>query len=405
MLTRIAWRNIWRNRVRSLILLSSIALGVWAGIFMLSFSWGMSIQYVQMAIKGQISHIQLHHPEFKEEKKIDFAIPQASAIVDRIEAMEGVQAACGRTITSGMISSPVAGAPANISGVNPEQELAVTMMNDNIIEGDYFSTDRKNQILISEKLANKLKVKLNHKIVLTLQDVDGNITAGAFRITGIYKTRNSTTDELNVFVKSSDLSPLLGLNEGELHEIAVLLKEHVELAPVYNQLKSDFPTLRVEDWRILAPELRLIVDSFKQNMYVFMSIILLALTFGIINTMLMAVLERVHELGVLMAIGMNKLSVFLMIMLETLYLAVIGGACGLILSYITIHLLGKTGIDLSAFSRGLESYGMDTLVYPALQNNQYLEIFIMIFVAAILSAVYPAYKALKLNPVQAIRKI
>ncbi len=405
MLARIAWRNIWRNRVRSLILLSSITLGVWAGIFMLSFSWGMSIQYVNMAIKGQISHIQLHHPEFKAEKKIDFAIPQASVVVDRIIEMEGVQAASGRTITSGMISSPVAGAPASILGVNPEQELAVTMMNDNVVEGDYFPAGRKNQILISEKLANKLKVKLNHKIVLTLQDVDGNITAGAFRITGIYKTRNSTTDELNVFVKSSDLSPLLGLNEGELHEIAVLLKEHVELAPVYYQLKSDFPTLLVEDWRTLAPELRLVVDSFKQNMYIFMSIILLALTFGIINTMLMAVLERVHELGVLMAIGMNKLSVFLMIMLETVYLAVIGGICGLILSYFTIQLLGKTGIDLSAFSRGLESYGMNTLVYPALQNNQYLEIFIMIFVAALLSAIYPAYKALKLNPVQAIRKI
>ena len=405
MLTRIAWRNIWRNRVRSLILLSSIALGVWAGIFMLSFSWGMSIQYVEMAIKGQISHIQLHHPEFKEEKKIDFAIPHASSLVEHINAIEGVQAACGRTITSGMISSPVAGAPANVFGILPDQEMAVTMMNDYVVEGDYFTPERKNQILVSEKLANKLKVKLNHKIVLTLQDVDGNITAGAFRITGIYKTRNSTTDELNVFVKSSDLSPLLGLNIGELHEIAVLLKEHVALSQVYNQLKSDYPTLLVEDWRTLAPELRLVVDSFKQNMFIFMSIILLALTFGIINTMLMAVLERVHELGVLMAIGMNKLSVFVMIMLETLYLAVIGGVCGLILSYITIHLLGKTGIDLSAFSRGLESYGMDTLIYPALQNKQYLEIFIMIFIAAILSAIYPAYKALKLNPVQAIRKI
>ena len=405
MLTRIAWRNIWRNRVRSLILLSSIALGVWAGIFMLSFSWGMSIQYVEMAIKGQISHIQLHHPEFKEEKKIDFAIPHASSLVEQINAIEGVQAACGRTITSGMISSPVAGAPANVFGILPDQEMAVTMMNDYVVEGDYFTPERKNQILVSEKLANKLKVKLNHKIVLTLQDVDGNITAGAFRITGIYKTRNSTTDELNVFVKSSDLSPLLGLNIGELHEIAVLLKEHVALSQVYNQLKSDYPTLLVEDWRTLAPELRLVVDSFKQNMFIFMSIILLALTFGIINTMLMAVLERVHELGVLMAIGMNKLSVFVMIMLETLYLAVIGGVCGLILSYITIHLLGKTGIDLSAFSRGLESYGMDTLIYPALQNKQYLEIFIMIFIAAILSAIYPAYKALKLNPVQAIRKI
>jgi len=163
--------------------------------------------------------------------------------------------------------------------------------------------------------------------------------------------------------------------------------------------------LLVEDWKTLAPELRLVIDSFSQTMYLFISIILLALTFGIINTMLMAVLERIHELGILMAIGMNKLSVFMMIMLETLYLAIIGGICGLLLAYGTIHLLGQTGIDLSAFATGLSSYGMDTMVYPALPDNQYLEIFIMIFIAAILSAIYPAFKALKLNPVQAIRKI
>lgn len=405
MLTRIAWRNVWRNKVRSLILVSSIAMGIWAGIFILSFSWGMSIQYVNVAIHGQVSHIQLHNPEFKADKKIAYAIHQAPDIVGSINAMDDVKAACGRIIASGMVSSPTAGAAASISGIDPDQENSVTGMAANVIEGDYFASDKRNQILIGEKLANKLKVRLNNKVVLTMQDIDGNITAGAFRITGIYKTSNSTLDELNVYVRSVELSPLLGLESGDLQEIAVLLKDDVALVSVYSILQSKYPNLLVEDWKTLAPELRLVIDSFSQTMYLFISIILLALTFGIINTMLMAVLERVHELGILMAIGMNKFSVFMMIMLETLYLAIIGGISGLLLAYATIHLLGQTGIDLSAFSTGLSSYGMDTMVYPSLPDNQYLEIFIMIFIAAILSAIYPAYKALKLNPVQAIRKI
>ncbi len=405
MLTRIAWRNVWRNKVRSLILLSSIAMGIWAGIFILSFSWGMSIQYVNMAIHGQVSHIQLHHPEFKTDKKIIYSIADASDIVHAIQKMEGVKAASGRVIVSGMISSPTSGAAARVSGVDPEQENSVTGMADNVIEGDFFKSDKRNQILIGEKLANKLKVKLNHKVVLTLQDINGNITAGAFRITGIYQTRNSTLDELNVYVRTSELSSLLDLEVGNLQEIAVLLNDNSYLTTAYDSIRSEFPELLVEDWKTLSPELRLVIDSFSQTMYLFISIILLALTFGIINTMLMAVLERYHELGILMAIGMNKFSVFMMIMLETLYLAIIGGICGLLLAYVTIHLLGNTGIDLSAFAAGLSSYGMDTMVYPALPDNQYLKIFGMIFIAAILSAIYPAYKALKLNPVQAIRKI
>ncbi len=405
MLTRIAWRNVWRNKVRSLILLCSIALGVWAGIFMLSFSWGMSIQYVNLAIKGQISHIQMHQPEFKQDRKITYTIDDAPGRIQEINSLPGVRASCGRIIISGMISSPTSGAGASISGIDPDQENMVTGMATNVIQGEYFESKKKNQILIGEKLANKLNVKLNNKVVLTFQDIDSHITAAAFRVAGIYKTSNSSTDELNVFVKHAALSPLLGLEEGSVHEIAILLIEGAEMAPIYASLKAKYPALLVEDWKALAPELRLVVDSFRMNMVVFMGIILLALTFGIINTMLMAVLERFHELGVLMAIGMNKFSVFMMIMLETLYLAIIGGICGLLLAYGTIQILGRTGIDLSAFAKGLSAYGMDTLVYPALQNNQYLEIFIMIFIAAILSAIYPAYKALKLNPVQAIRKI
>jgi putative ABC transport system permease protein len=405
MLTRIAWRNVWRNKVRSLILVSSIAMGIWAGIFTLAFSWGMSIQYVNMAINGQVSHIQLHHPEFKVDRKITYAIHEAPEMVYEIESIPGVMAACGRVISGCMVSSPTAGAGANVSGIDPDQEDHVTGMAANVIEGDYFPSNKRNQILIGQKLANKLKVKLNNKVVLTFQDVDGNITSGAFRITGIYQTNNSTLDELNVYVRSAELSPLLGLESGELQEIAVLLHEDTELRGVFDSLRTRYPELLVEDWKTLAPELRLVIDSFSLTMYLFISIILLALTFGIVNTMLMAVLERVHELGILMAIGMNKPSVFMMIMLETLYLAFIGGICGLLLAYGSIQLLGQTGIDLSAFSAGLTSYGMDTMVYPSLPDYEYLEIFIMIFIAAVLSAIYPAFKALKLNPVQAIRKI
>ncbi len=405
MLSLISWRNVWRNKVRSLVLVTSVALGIWAGIFILAFSYGMSIQYVNIAIEGQISHIQLHQPEYKKDKKIKFTIPEASAVTQKIEALPEVKSASDRTVVNGMVSSATSGVGATITGIDPSKENAVTGLQSHLTEGDYFTGDKKNQVLIGEKLAKKLNAKLNHKIVLTFQDVEGNITSGAFRVSGIFKTRDSSFDENHVFAKSEDLNPLLGLDPQATHEIAVLLRDNNSLKSVTEKIRSMFPSLLVEDWQQIAPELRFVIDSFNQTMYLIISIILLALVFGIINTMLMAVLERVRELGILMAIGMNKMKVFLMIMYETLYLALLGGVVGLVLAYGTIHIFGKTGINLSSFASGLSAYGMDSVIYTSLPDQEYFEIMVMVFLAALLAAIYPSIKALQLKPVNAIRKI
>ena len=404
MLNLIAWRNIWRNKVRSLVVMTSIGLGIWAGIFMMAFSWGMSEQYVNTAIEGQISHLQIHTPEYKANKEVDEAIPDAASLLKEINAMPEVHMAAGRAIVNGMASSPVTGTGVSIKGVDPQNEDSLTHLSHDLIDGDYFRSIRQNPVLIGEKLAEKLDVKVRNKIVLTFQSADGNITAGAFRITGIFKTRNSSFDETNVFVNQYDLSRLLGLPEAT-HEIAILLNDNDQLTEIQSQLENKFPGLLIENWREIAPELGVVIDSFSQYMYLFIAIILLALMFGIINTMLMAVLERVHELGMLMAIGMNKTKVFFMIMLETAYLSLVGGPLGILLAYGTVYYFGEKGINLSMFSVGLEAYGMDPMVYPSLESNYYLDIMVMVIIAAILAAIYPSFKALKLKPATAIRKI
>ena len=405
MLAQLSWKNVWRNKVRTLVLVSSIALGIWAGTFILSFSWGMSSQYVNIAIKGQISHLQIHNPKYKKDKNVKYYIPQSQEIIPEIKALSNVVAVSGRMIVNGMISSTASGVGVNITGIDPVDENEVTGMGTNLFEGDYFKSSKRNQIIIGEKLSHKLKVKINNKIVLTFQDATGTITAGAFRITGIFKTRNSTFDETNVFVKSTELNALVGLPAQSTHEIAILLNNNKNLNAVHGKLSKLFPALLIEDWQEIAPELRFVIDSFDQTMYLFIGIILLALAFGIVNTMLMSVLERVRELGILMAIGMNKFKVFFMIMLETFYITLIGGPLGILMAYFTIHYFGNAGINLSAFSKGLESYGMDPIVYPVLALDQYMRILLMVFIAAILAAIYPSVKALKLKPVKAIRKI
>ena len=132
---------------------------------------------------------------------------------------------------------------------------------------------------------------------------------------------------------------------------------------------------------------------------------MLALIFGIINTMLMAVLERYKELGMLMAIGLNKVKIFSMIVLETLMLAAVAAPIGLGASFLTVYLLQDTGIDLSSFAKGLERFGMETTIFPVLDIGQYARISLAVFITALLASIYPARKAINLKPVEALHKI
>lgn len=404
MLARVAWKNIWRNRTRSIVLLLSIVLGIWGGTFITGFMMGMMEQYVNIVVEGQLSHIQVHNPGYKKDKDIHFKIDNPDKLVNNISAIPGVKAVSARMIVNGMATSPVTGTGVSINGISPANEDSVTHLSSHITEGTFFTETKHNLVLIGEKLAKKLNVKVGNKIVLTFEDATNNITAGAFRVTGIFKSENATFDAANVFVRSSDLGPLLG-QTGKAHEIAILLESNKQLTSIQKQVKTLCPGLLVENWQQLEPDLTILVTTMDQKTYIIIVIILLALMFGITNTMLMAVLERTRELGILMAIGMNRIRVFFMIMLETIFLALIGGPLGDLLAYLTIHYTGIHGINLSMFAKGLSAWGFASIVHPTLDTGQYMNILYMVIATAIIAAIYPSVKALKLKPVDAIRKI
>jgi len=404
MLIIIAWRNIWRHKVRSLVVMLSIAVGLWAGVFMIAFSWGMYKQYMIETIETRLSHLQIHHPQFREDLDVQFMIQDHISILEYVNSMEEVKATTSRTITTGMVSSPTTASGVAISGIFPEEEKKITKPETRIIEGNYLDTSGRNPILIGQKLAQKLKVKVKSKIILTFQDSNGEIVAGAFRVAGIYRSKNSTLDELNVYVRGTDLNQILNIGNST-YEIAILLDDDNKIEEVKQKLHSKFPHVEIMTWKELSPEISLVINSFNEFMYIFIGIILLALTFGIVNTMLMAVLERVREIGMLMAIGMNRRRIFFMVVIETIFLALIGGPVGLMMGFFTIKWTGEAGINLSMFSEGLSSWGYSNIVYPELEPGYYLPLTLMTILTAILSSLYPAVRALRMKPSEAIRKI
>lgn len=427
MIWSISWKNVWRNKTRSLVVMIAVTLGIFAGIFSSALMNGMMQQRIESAIGNEISSIQIHHPNYLENNEIQYSIDDADEIVRKIEEMPEVKSVSKRIKLTGMAKTARTGTGIVIYGINPEQEKKVTNIYKKICDsasvvekrnfrdierieeylkdscGTYFSKQRRNSIVIGEKLADKLNVKIRSKIVVALQRYDGTPTQGAFRVVGLYNTNNSMFDERNIFVKSDDLAELTGIDETKAHEIAILLYDNDKCNEVKKKLQAEYPGLDVMTWQEIQPDLGMMTEYMNLMLYIFIIIILLALGFGIVNTMLMVVLERIKEIGMLMAVGMNRARVFSMIMLETIFLSITGAILGMILSSLIINHFEKAGIDLTRWAGGLEAIGYEAVLYPSININFYIGVTILVILTGILASIYPAIKALRLNPADAVR--
>lgn len=414
MIPIMSWRNIWRNRTRSLVVIAAIALGIWAAMFMSGFATGMVKGYLNDNIANVVSHLQIHDPNYSKEKDVKMMISDAATTANNIAKYPNVKSISVRTLVNGMIASSKEARGIQVKGIDPEEESRVSTIAEKIIEGEYLSTDKRNPILISDELAERLDVKLRSKVVLTFQDLNGEIVAAAFRVTGIFDTGNDPFDEMNIFALREDLNRLLSGTSEEsdiipiqsvAHEIAIILHDVKLVDMTKHSLQVSFPDVKVETYREISPDLQLYESQMESVSLIYLTVIMLALIFGIINTMLMAVLERIRELGMLMAIGMNKIRVFLMIMLETIMIGVVAAPFGLLLGTGTIAYLGKYGINLSAYSDTLQMYGMSNIIYFAVNPDIYWQVPLSVAFTAVLASLYPAWKAIRLKPVEAIRKI
>ena len=405
MIFTISWKNIWRNKLRSSIIIAAIAIGLFGGIFSIAMMNGMAEQRLRAAIQTQTSSIQIHNPNFLKNKKLIFSINNSDSIIKIIKQNPVLKAVCKRTVVSAMASTAETGTGIIINGINPEQEINVTSISKKLSTGNYFTKHKKHSILISEKLAEKLKVKVRSKIVITSQNNKGDLIGGAFRVIGIFKTSDSFFDETNVFVLNDDLNKLVydSPENYKAHEIAVLLANDENTKQLVEDLKSKFDNLSVQAWYEIKPDLKMMSSLMESASYLILIVILLALIFAIVNTMLMAVFERIHEFGMLMAIGMSKNKIFNMVMSETILLSIIGAAVGTLISIISIYIFHIYGIDLSIVSKGLESFGIDSYIYPEIKSSFYLSISVMVIITAILASIYPAKKALSSKPVDALR--
>ncbi len=471
MVLSLGWKNVWRNRIRSLVVIVAVMLGIFGGVMAIGLMQGWITQRIHSSINNELSHVQVHHPDFINNEELRFTVRNYQKVVKTLDTIPEIRAYAGRIKFFAMAQSDWGAGGLILKGIDPEREKHVTEIHKHIIEGGYFEGEhRLPSIIIGEKAAENFKLKnwqitpektdtmnpeefplelvqklrgleprryrsekdfmlalsdtlneqemdkygdkltdyfsffrLRARIRMTIVDTAGNMETPVFRVRGIYETNNSVFDGVTAFVERDVLTRYTGLSMDAVHEIAIISNDDEAGHKLGLKLEGYFPENNVMSWKKLSPELAMFADFGKIFNYIYVGIILLALAFGIINTMLMSVLERVKELGMLMAIGMNKKKVFRMIMLESVFLSLTGAVAGMIISGVIVKILGKVGVNFSQWAEGFEAIGYASIVYPIVAWDNFVTITFLVIFTGIISSIWPARKALRLNPCEALR--
>ncbi|KJY84670.1 ABC transporter permease [Vibrio galatheae] len=407
MLIKLAWRNLWRNKLRTSVIIGAMVFGLVGVVTMMGFMTGFVDSMINNAIRWQTSHLQIHNSQYIVNPDISEQITHGEELVTKLSKIKNISAISARFIADGMVASARSNRGVRIVGVNAEKEALITPLKQHITSGDWLDLPGRNPILVSEKIAERLKLKVGSKVVLTFTDNNGQVVGAAYRVRGIFKTPSSTFDDSNVFVRRADLQATAGM-EG-IHEIALVLHNldtlkstQQTIQAVVTNMEQSPQAATVRNWQQIQPMLSTMMDTMDVSNRVIIIIFVVAMMFGIINIMLMSVFERTQEFGVLMAVGMQKHKIFALIMLETLYLGITGAILGIVVSAILTTVLGQVGISLASMSDGLGAYGIDTLLYPRVTVVEYQMIFVTVLMASVIAAIYPARQILKQRPVDAM---
>ena len=404
MLLKLSWRNIWRNKRRSSIVLGSIIVGVIAILFMDAFMVGWMNQMLRNQINLNTSHVQIHKKGFNDNKVTQNFMPVYKDVENIIKENKNITHFSRRTITFGLLSSASNSSGVYIYGVDYEKEGNVSLIKASIVEGTYL-TGNDREVTIGTKLAEKLDVELGDKVVVMVNTPDGSIGSDVFRIVGLFKTPSSEYDKSYIYINLSNAQRMMEIGDN-IYEYAIIANDHNNANLVRNEISANLDDrYEVFSYNDLLPMLVMQSNMMDEFMGVFYLIIGLAMIFGIINVMLMAVFERIHEFGVLMSIGMKNKKLFSMVVTEASILGIVGTLIGIVIGLVLLWPITINGIDLVDFASSLDSVGIGSVIYPELIIGKVITTIIIIPFMTILGAIYPAYRAIKLEPVYALRYV
>ncbi len=400
---QLGWRNIWRNPRRTTVIMLAVIIGVWSMIFLGALMRGMIEDMIENGIATLTGHVQVHHKGYRDDPVIQNSIMDPDTVKSVLERVLPPGTRWTPRVRVNAIASNARHSDGvTLVGINPETEARVSFIGRAVTQGRYLKPVDKNGIVVGRALVEKFETRLGHRLVLMSQDRDGQIASRAFRIVGVFRAEMEATEKQFVFVTISAAQDMLKLKEG-ISEVSIILPDQREAARVANQIRTALPsTYEVHSWRELLPLLAAYLRLFNGFMWLWYLVVFIAMGFGIVNTMLMAVFERIREFGLLKALGMRPWWIIKEVLAESFFLLIIGMAIGNTLGLLSVLVLSGRGIDLTALAAGAEFFGMTRVIYPAISGIDVAMANLMVFILGLLVSVYPAAKAARFTPVEAL---
>jgi ABC-type lipoprotein release transport system permease subunit len=401
--TVLAWRNLWRNYRRTLIMLAAITVGIWAMIFMAAMMRGMTDQIVENTLNTLPGEVQLHHPEYRRDPSVVNRMPAPNTALSEALAAPPAVAWAARVRVPAVVASERDSRGVILLGIDPQKEAALGSLPEEVIEGRFLESIDDRGVVLGASLAKRLETDLGKRVVLMSQDPDNNVADRGARVVGIYKARLQGTEDVFVYSGLAVTQAMLGIGS-DVSEIAATADDYRLMGDWYQPIAAVAgPGVEVLPW----PQLDNFLDSMLRVQdgfsLVFMVVIFLALSFGLVNTLVMAVFERIREIGLMMALGMRPGLILAQMLVESIYLLCLGLLLGNVSAWLTIKPL-ESGIDISAVAQGVEKMAMGTTLYPALVVQDMVMSTIVVLGLGLLASLLPAWRAARLDPIRALSR-
>lgn len=387
LIIKTAIASLLRRKLRTLLVVIMISVSLWGLLFMQGIYDGMTQQMIDNAIRSDSSQLSLFSKQYRVNKELKYNIPNEQEINAILDKNPNVQSHISRILSDALIATARYSKNAFVYGIDIDKEISHAKLDQYLKQGKFdFGTKNKGAIL-GFQLAKKLKVTIGKKIILSSQNIHNEVTSIPLKVTGIIKTNNMLFDESAVFIDKKRAQAFLNLQG--VSQIAIMLKDYSKVSELKKSLENQFQNIEAYNWGELYPALLQTEDLMKTFSYISYLIVFCTATIGIFGVILVSVLERLREFGILRAIGTKFHLIAQMILFESLFIGFIGFIVGIFLGGITLYYFCIYGLDLSAFSDALDEFGIDAVIYATIEVNYFVTAFIAVLTASVLSILIP----------------
>jgi ABC-type lipoprotein release transport system permease subunit len=397
---RLAWRNIWRHKRRTIILIVSVTLSLSLMMFYDGFVEGFQNAIYANAIKVLGGNVQVFGPGHKQEVGANplIALENDVSVADAARSLPEVAAAGRRIVTGGMATNREGAFSVSIIGIEPEAEAPISLMAQNISNGSYLKSDDRDIVFIGKGLADAMSLKVGDAFTMTGEELHNQMRQRTMTVGGIYDLGMAEVEKKTVYISLAEAQDLYGLTNAS-SEVVIFLHNLGDESKVIRGLQPSIGKNEVETWQTSIPDLETAINRKSSVMSVFGMIILFIAGIGILNLLMMAIYERTREIGVLAALGMKPGQITWLFLLEGAMLGLVGAAVGVVFGIICLVLLQKVGFDYSSFA-SLTSYTalISGRVYPTLGLDKLADHVVAVVIISLLASYYPAREAARKDP-------